>query len=77
MDFSWVPHFNGFWLFPLFCLLFMAIMMIACRAMPFRSGHGAQHGDRGETARQILERRYARGEIDKLQYEAVRRDING
>lgn len=77
MDFSWTPYIHWFWIFPLLCLLFMAIMMIACRTMPFRSGHGAQRGDRGETARQILERRYARGEIDKLQYEAMRRDING
>lgn len=74
MDFSWTPYFHGFWIVPLLCLLFMAIMMIACRAMPFRSGHGKH---RGETARQILERRYARGEIDKLQYEAMRREING
>jgi len=77
MDFSWTPYFHAFWMFPLLCLLFMAVMMIACRAMPFRFGHGGQRDDHGETSRQILERRYARGEIDKSQYEAMRHDLNG
>ena len=51
MDFSWASYFNGFWIFPLLCLLFMAIMMIACGAMLFRCGRGARSGDRSETAR--------------------------
>lgn len=33
MDF-WT-YFNGFWIFPLLCLLFMAIMMLGCRGMRF------------------------------------------
>jgi hypothetical protein len=45
MDFGWTPYLNGFWIFPLLCLLFMAIMMIACRAMPRRCGHGARSGE--------------------------------
>jgi hypothetical protein len=45
MDFSWTPTLSGFWIFPLLCLLFMAIMMIGCHAMRFRCGHRAQCGD--------------------------------
>ncbi len=45
MDFSWTSYFGGFWLFPLFCLLFMAIMMMACGGMLFRFRHGARSGD--------------------------------
>ena len=41
MDFSWTPYLNGFWIFPLLCLLFMVVMMIACHGMPFRCGHGS------------------------------------
>ena len=41
MDFSWTPYFNGFWIFPLLCLLFMAVMMIGCHGMRFRCGHGS------------------------------------
>ena len=70
MDFNWMPYFSGFWIFPLLCLIFMAIMMIACGGMRFRFGH------RRETAREILERRYANGEIGKEQYEAMRRDFS-
>jgi putative membrane protein len=73
---DWLPYVSGFWIFPVFCLLFMAIMMIGCHAMPFRFGHGARHADRGETG-ELLDRRYARGEIGKDQYEAMRRDLNG
>lgn len=77
MDFSWMPHFGVFWIFPILCLLFMAFMMIGCGGMLSRFGHGGGgHGDGRETARQILERRYASGEIGKDQYDAVWRDLN-
>ncbi len=77
MDFGWMPHFGMFWIFPLLCLLIMAFMMIGCGGMLSRFGHGGRHGDGRETARQILERRYASGEIGKDQYDALRRDLNG
>ena len=77
MDFNWAPYINGFWVFPLLCVLFMGIMMIACRAIPLRFGRCARSGDRWETAGQILDRRYAGGEIGKEQYEAMRRDLDG
>ena len=77
MDFSWTPHFGMFWIFPLLCLVFMAFMMIGCGGMFSRFHHGGRRGDGGETPRQILERRYANGEIGKEQYDAMRRDLNG
>lgn len=77
MDFSWMPYFGGFSIFPLLCLLFMAVMIIGCGGMLFRSGHGGGSGDGRETARQTLERRYVNGEIGKEQYDAMRRDLNG
>jgi hypothetical protein len=43
MDFNWMPYFNGFWILPLLCLLFMAIMMLGCRGTAWRFGRG----DRG------------------------------
>jgi hypothetical protein len=58
MDFSWMPYFNAFWIFPLLCFFFMVIMMAGCHGMRFRRGHGARNSDRSETARQILERRH-------------------
>jgi putative membrane protein len=76
MDFSWTPHFGMFWILPLLCFVFMALMMIGCGGMLFRSGHGGRSGNGHETAREILERRYASGEIGKEQYDATRHDLN-
>jgi putative membrane protein len=77
MDFSWMPYFGGFWIFPLLCLLFMVVMMFACGGKLFRFGHGSRRSDSRETARQIADRRYVNGEISKEQYDAMRRDLNG
>ncbi len=42
MDF-WT-YFNGFWIFPLLCFLFMALMMVfGCHGMRFGCGHGGSH----------------------------------
>ena len=76
MDFTWLSNLNGLWIFPLFCLLFMAIMMLACFGMRFRFGHGAHSYHGRKTARDILERRYANGAISKEQYDTMRRELN-
>lgn len=73
---DWFYPLNGFWIFPLLCLLFMALMMLGCRGMLFGFGHGGASRHGRESARDILERRYASGEISKEQYEAVRRELN-
>ena len=77
MDFSWAPCLGAFWILPLLCFAFMAVMMIACGGMMFRFRHGARSGDGPETARATLERRYVNGEIGKEQYDAMRRELNG
>lgn len=81
MDPTWWPWSSSFWIFPMLCMIFMVIMMIAMfrrgsGCMPF--GRGTEHGtNRGrDTPQQILDRRYASGEISKEQYEAMRRDLN-
>jgi uncharacterized membrane protein len=76
VDVNWTPYFSGWWIFPLLCLVFMAIMMFGRGCMPFRGGHRAQSGDSGETARKILDRRYASGQIGKEEYDAMRRDLD-
>jgi hypothetical protein len=40
MDFSWMPYFGGSWIFPLLCLLFMALMVFGCFTMLSRGGCG-------------------------------------
>ena len=39
MDLSWMSYFGTFWVFPVLCLVFMIVMMIACGALMFRFGH--------------------------------------
>jgi uncharacterized membrane protein len=73
-----------FWIFPVFCLLFfifviaMLVMLFrrggAC--LPMRLGADARPGSHHETARHVLDRRYAAGEITKKQYGAMKRDID-
>lgn len=79
MDPSWGPTFGMFWIFPLLCLIFMGVMMF----MMFRRGGGCMpmgrrdmspNGAR-ETPRQILDRRLASGQIDREQYDLMRRDL--
>ena len=81
MDFFWAPHSTGVWIFPLLCLIFMVAMMImmfrrGCGYMSSGGAHRVRTANGGETPRQILDRRYASGEIGKEQYAAMRSDLN-
>lgn len=40
MDFGWTAFFNSFWILPILCLSFMAVMMFACRGMRSCCCHG-------------------------------------
>ena len=52
MNFDWMPYLGGLWIFPLLCLAFMAIMMLACGGM-MRGRHRSRSG--GETVRGRLQ----------------------
>ncbi|MFM9882587.1 MAG: SHOCT domain-containing protein [Burkholderiales bacterium] len=90
----WGQGFHGFWIFPIFFMILMAVFFafMTRRAGGWHRGHA--HGqpwgpgtgwgpDRapwaqstgGETARQVLDRRYAAGEITKEQYDVMKLDI--
>ena len=74
----WGPHMFGWmWIFP---FTFMIICMIFLFAFLFRGpgwfwGH-RDHASR-ESAREILDRRYAGGELTKEQYEEMKRNLRG
>jgi putative membrane protein len=61
----------GFWwIFP---VLMMALMVVACVfMMRFFMGHGHSHRDDTSSAVQLLNERFARGEIPKEEYEEKR-----
>jgi uncharacterized membrane protein len=68
-----------FWIFPLLCMIFMVAMMIMMfrrgGCMPMRHGHTHASNDGRETPSQILDRRYASGEISRGQYEESKRTL--
>jgi putative membrane protein len=68
-------QFGGWWIFPLLCFAFMVLMLW----LMFRHGGcmPSARRDRDASAREILDRRYAGGELDKPQYEAMRRELAG
>lgn len=76
----WWPW-GGIWIFPMllclamFLLLFLFSGRWGCRS-PWRSvgGHQARYGD-SESASEILNQRYARGEITKEALDQMKKDI--
>ena len=73
-DWGW----GGMWLGPLFMLGVLALLVAFIVGLTRWFG-----GDRGisfgsvRTARDILDERYARGEIDREEYQKRRQDIDG
>ena len=75
----WWLHVAGWmWIFPLsfmaVCLFFLIVYL--CRGPHWFYGRGDRHLLH-EAAREILDRRYASGEINKEQYEEMKRVLAG
>lgn len=62
-----------YWPMPFIAPLFMFIMLLFCFGMMAMMTRGGMHRHRGSGALDVLNDRYARGEIDKLEYEERRR----
>jgi putative membrane protein len=80
---------SGMWMFPMigmciFCMIIMVFFCFRCFGgsrfgFPFHrfgdSDRPTKDGHRSETALEILNRRYANGEISKEEYERIKKDI--
>ena len=67
---------GGMWLGPLFMIIPLALLIVAIVALVRWMGGGSGNGGgRVRSARDILDERYARGEIDREEYERRRDDI--
>jgi putative membrane protein len=71
---------NMGWVGPIFIGLFwvlLIVLIILLIRWLLSSGHtGNQDQGRGESALEILKKRYARGEIDKEEFEAKKKDLS-
>lgn len=73
---------SGMWFFPLFflsvfaiCLVFFLMGKRGCG--PWRNQERGRDGTAdGETALDILKKRYAKGEISKEEFEQIKKDIS-
>ena len=79
-DYFWQWH--TWWIFPMFMPIFWLVIIglclyfiFGCRGAPkpWRLGPSPE----GETALDILKKRYAKGEISKDEFEQMKRDISG
>jgi putative membrane protein len=74
MDMMYSPFGGWFMLLLLAVAIAAAFMIFRGRSRNDASGSGPVH--RSETPLEILKRRYAAGEIDKEQFEAMKRDLS-
>jgi putative membrane protein len=71
----WWHGFGLMWIFPLLFLIVLIVFLF--RGGPGWFWHAGSHEGRRESPREILDRRYASGEITKEQYEEMKRTLAG
>jgi putative membrane protein len=81
-DYVW---WGPMWFFPMLMPVILLVALVFCLYFMFGRGgfrppgHNTDrpysHGGEGESALEILKKRYARGEITKEEFEQMRRDI--
>ncbi len=71
-DGGWAP-FPWMMIFPLIFLVVMPLFLSRAFDWPMWGRRGTR--GRGESAREILDRRYARGEITREQYQQMQKDL--
>ena len=72
-DWHWGFGF-GHWFFGI--LIWVVILLVLVGLVRGIGGFGSSDGKRNKSAREILEERYARGEIDQEEFERKKRDLD-
>lgn len=69
---GWWGPFPMMWIFP---VIFLVVLLFLFRSggLPMCGRHGTRES--GHTAREILDRRYARGEISREEYQQMKKDL--
>jgi|SRR5581483_6663833 len=69
---------GGMWLGPLFMVVLLALVIVGIAGLVrWLAGSATQGAGRERTARDVLDERYARGEIDREEYLRRRDDLAG
>ncbi|KAB0581248.1 SHOCT domain-containing protein [Ideonella dechloratans] len=69
---EWFPL---MWIFPLIFLVVILLIVFRGGGSPMSGGRGMRTHDREESAKEILDRRYARGEIGQEEYQRMKKDL--
>ena len=76
--YQWWWHGVGFmWMFPFFFLIVLVLCVVLFARGPWWFGRDHDHSGHRDTAREILDRRFANGELTKEQYEEMKRTLAG
>lgn len=70
---GWRGPFPMMWIFPLIFLVILLLFFFRQGGWPMCGGRGDQ--ETGPAAREILDRRYARGEISREEYQQMKKDL--
>lgn len=65
--------FPWMWIFPLIFLIVLLIFLFRQAGSPMSGSHNLQGKE--ESARELLDRRYARGEITREEYQQMKKDF--
>ncbi|NLC70221.1 MAG: SHOCT domain-containing protein [Desulfuromonadaceae bacterium] len=66
---SWTGHFPWMWIFPLGFIIILVLLVFCFR------GRCGVAGKPEETPREILDRRYAKGDISREEYLQIKKDL--
>jgi putative membrane protein len=68
---------GGRWMFPVAMPILMVAVLVGVLYLIFGRGGYGPHGRRdSEPAIEILKKRYAKGEINREEFEQMKRDLN-
>ena len=70
---GWWGPFPWMWIFPLIFLVIVLLFLFRPGGWPMCGGRGTREPE--PTAREILDRRYARGEISREEYQQMKKDL--
>ena len=74
---DWNAGWGGRWVGPIFWIGLLVLLIVAVVALVRRAGDGGRIATRARRPRDILDERFAKGEIDQAEYESRRKALDG